>query len=259
MVRNAVLGKMFGIFDTVETENESKKSGRKGKPERVVVNSINPALQHLLDSAVEYSYTAKLDGSCMLIRNGQLCKRRDLKAKKKKKQEEEEDEVDIPEGWFETCSEVINGHRIGFMPINPKSKEDKHMASTLSVDLQSVRVLVPVVEDGKDHDGFMVGTEKWIRLEELEGVSCEFLGPKSQGNLHGLESHFMVIHGDFKITSPPEKLDLETIREWVRSSPQGGVEGIVLHFSNGDCFKVHRHHLRLPWNEEVARKFVVKA
>lgn len=245
---NAVLDKLPPIFDTVDTENESKKAGRKGRAERISINKLSPHLQSLMDAGIRFSFTVKFDGSCMMIRNGLLCKRRDLKMKKGKKS------FDYPTGWFQTGEATDETHLIGFMPIDLNSKEDAHMASTLSKD---GRARVLLADPSGDFEEKLGALEQMVPLEELEGRTCEFLGPKSQGNLYGLERHCLLLHGEFRISNPPHILDLEVFRSWMEEQGKG-IEGIVLHFENGNCFKVHRQHLRLNWENGNVKQFNIK-
>lgn len=86
--------------------------------------------------------------------------------------------------------------------------------------------------------------------------------------------HFLVSHGSVTIRNPPA-VDFQQLCSWFQESPDGRVEGIVWHCSNGTlvkvggcdgavlrllvsllesfcfcllvCLQVHRHHLGLRW------------
>jgi hypothetical protein len=79
-------------------------------------------------------------------------------------------------------------------------------------------------------------------LEELDGVTCELIGPKLQGNPHGVAEHCFAIHGDFIIDEI--SMDIDKIKTFLREDPVGRLyEGIVWHFT----IKVHRGHLGMEW------------
>lgn len=83
---NSVLDKISCIFELSATDNETKKTEADGKKrygsELVAIDKFHSKLQnhiteHLMNG--NYSITEKIDGTCRLIHDNQVWKRRDLK------------------------------------------------------------------------------------------------------------------------------------------------------------------------------------
>lgn len=57
--------------------------------------------------------------------------------------------------------------------------------------------------------------------------------------------HCLVSHGSVRIRDPP-LVDVQQLQAWFRESPEGRVEGIVWHCSDGTLLKVKTTIHRLP-------------
>ncbi len=95
-----------------------------------------------------------------------------------------------------------------------------------------------------------------VPLAELVGCTMELIGTNVNANPYKLGSkqkpiHVLVRHGSIPFgKSPP--ISYEDLKRWFSEDPEGQCEGIVWHCSNGNMFKVHRHHLGLNWPVENA-------
>lgn len=141
-----------------------------------------------------------------------------------------------------TASEDANGHTIGFRPI--KASDKWHLSvlrdggCALFIEPVSPLKFRYVVKP----------------LSEFEGKTAELVGPKINGNRHGLTSHALVIHGAIEVDAPWKSTG--TLTDWLLEHPI--YEGIVIHnVKNRQLFKCHRGHLQLdetkwgePWKFE---------
>lgn len=89
-----VLGKIGGIWPYI-TENGKLVAGE----------IVSSELLSLIETT-EYTITAKLDGSCALIKNGEIWPRYDTKPGRTP-----------PENWEATMEpDLVTGHQVGFRP-----------------------------------------------------------------------------------------------------------------------------------------------
>ena len=168
-----------------------------------------------------------MDGSCCRIKNNKLQKRRDLKKGKK-----------APSDWVETSQE--NGHITGFMPLD---KHDKYHNKCLVNENGKEYIKTVVMKDG------LVNIEN-VELSTLNDRSVELLGPKVQSNLHGFDQNCVYVHGSIQLTGYPKDFNMAELKRWFETDEKCQFfEGIVVHFSNGNCYKLHIHHL------DIKRKY----
>lgn len=192
-------------------DEPTNKPGRTTK-KRLATNTLNPDFERdLKDNEQTFIVTGKVDGTCCRIdAMGTLQKRRDLKKGRKQ-----------PENWEKT------GASVGFMPLE---KGDKHHKSTLKED--TIAIFDP--KKGITYEP----------LANLRNTTVELAGPKIQGNLHGLPQHCVIVHGSIQMRGYPRDFDLNSLKDWFENDKQCEFfEGIVVHFSGGNMYKVHRHHL----------------
>lgn len=222
---NKITGKVSTIYRCEVVPGKSKKKGRDKR--FWAMPELYSGFEELLERGHKFKVTGKVDGSCCMVKDGKLLKRRDLK-----------DDREEPEGWTETSPVDKRGHRIGFMEADHEC-EDKWHLDTMNEDKTEIRVMA--FNDGK----VSIETRP---IEELNGMTVELVGPKVQGNPHKLKEHCVIPHGLFSLTGYPEDFDLSRFREWFRYDPVTKYfEGIVIHFDNGSSFKIHRHHLNMKW------------
>lgn len=87
---------------------------------------------------------------------------------------------------------------------------------------------------------------RWHREALSAGVppdgTYELIGPKIQGNPHGLDYHALVPHGETILGNVPR--DFEGLRAYLG---QHEIEGIVFCHPDGRMAKVKRRDFGLPW------------
>lgn len=250
---NPVLGKIPCIYKCQRIVGETSGK-RRGANKFLATEELNPAFKKNLKNKVEFTVSGKVDGCCGYVKNGKLCKR--LVPKK-----------DPPPGWFQTEANTdINkkitgtntegkggvGQKIGFVPVSNKSKEDKHLRKVM-VDEDTARVLV--LQNQKV-------VVKELSLDALEGKTVEFLGPKTECNKHNFKNYVLYPHGLIPLSGYPEDFDLEKFQKWFETDEiTKKFEGVVVHFANGQLFKVHRLHMDLQWKNggKLEGLFLVKS
>ena len=243
LIANTVLDKIPAIYICETVDGDSLKPGRSTK--YLATKKLNPVFEALLTSGVPYSVTGKVDGTCCLVRNYKLMKRRDIKPKKK-----------IPVGWVETgkpkahvkskSGTVIRTkkppHRIGFMDVSLDSSDDKWLRTALKVKVRVVYLKTLVKKYGK----LFI---EWVNIEDLNNISVEMVGPKIQLNTHKLDQQCAIPHGMFVLKGCPKDFDYDILVEWFKTDDHTKYfEGIVVHFKTGEMFKLHRYHLDMEWD-----------
>ncbi len=164
----------------------------KRNPEKmsVVLNERNPDCYWVFDG--EGVATRKYDGTCVKIENGQYFKRREVKPNKK-----------IPVGFVEEQFDEITKKRVGWLPVNPDSKEDRwHMEA-----------FDPTLPDG----------------------TYELVGPKIQGNPEKSEIHKLIRHSEAEVMDAPRTY--HGLSEWFKYI---NIEGIVFHHPDGRMAKIKK-------------------
>ncbi|XP_075994466.1 RNA ligase 1 [Genypterus blacodes] len=270
----SVQQKVACVFVTEVKEQRSRK--RDGQPFQVVATGdVNPAaLESDIDRAVA---TEKLDGTCCYVTahrgRPHLWARLDCRPNKhaekrfKKYQHShrsckgfmwnvEEDFKAVPETWIPAhMVKHLNGHPLpdqhghipGWVPVEKDNRQYCWHASVVDQDLGLALVLRPCADDGDTLEIVAVP------LAELVEQTLELIGTNINGNPYGLGSkkepvHCLVSHGVIRIRNPPP-VDFQQLCAWLQESPEGRVEGVVWHCSDGALFKIHRHHLELRWPE----------
>lgn len=151
--------------------------------------------------------TVKFDGTACMIKEGKLYKRFDRKKNKKTGEYK-----GAPAGWI-PCEDEPNehtGHWPGWLLVGEGAEDKWHR----EVDI----------------------------ADKLDGT-YELLGPKIQGNPHGMLQHVLWLHGGAHIKEDcPRTFD--TIRSYLSSH---SIEGIVWHHSDGRMVKIKAKDFGLPW------------
>lgn len=70
--------------------------------------------------------------------------------------------------------------------------------------------------------------------------------------------HCLVSHGSIRIRNPPP-VDVQQLQAWFQESPQGCVEGIVWHCSDGTLLKVRTPKPTPPYPQLNVKKRTVRA
>ncbi|XP_022340322.2 RNA ligase 1-like [Crassostrea virginica] len=165
----------------------------------------------------------------------------------------EKDFKTVPEHWIPATDVPIVGgqpqpdqsrHIPGWVPVERKSRQ--YCWHTSAVDFDGALGLF--LRQSRDCDRCL--HLQVLPLRNFLGCTAELIGTNVNANTYNIGSkrnplHFLVLHGDITLSESPE-LSLPAIKNWF-STQQGLVEGIVWHCPNGKLFKIHRHHLNLPW------------
>jgi hypothetical protein len=210
---NSVLGKISSIFEYVRDES--------GRPTGDTQNVISKDLQAKLNSGMSYRVTAKVDGTCCWIHDGELWARQDIKKGRT-----------APEGWVPTngTEPDAGGHLIGFRPL---AAGDKWHRDALTDNSTS---------------GLFIESNNYVvrPLSDFENATVELVGPKINGNKHGLEKHALIVHGSIDVTESigDRWICHETMIEWL-TTDGAKYEGVVVHMSDGSCYKTHRGHVKM--------------
>jgi hypothetical protein len=172
--------------------------------------------------------TVKLDGTCCMVRNGQLFKRYDRKltksAYRRKKDfknykvEPVQDFKPAPHNW-EPCEPEPNihtGHWPGWAPVCYGPEDQWHREAWEKLDT--------------------------LDLQEDQEYTYELVGPKIQGNPYCLTSHSLWLHGTIPVSYVPR--DFEGIKGWLEENEE---EGIVWHNIDGRMIKIRRKDFGLEW------------
>lgn len=225
---NPVLGKINSIFEYVRDDS--------GRPTGDTQNIISKDLQEKLASDMSYRVTAKVDGTCCWIHQGTLWARQDVKTGRT-----------APEGWVPTngTEPDAGGHLIGFRPLNTGDKWHRDALK----DNGTSGLFIQRGEDGN----FIYATHP---LSDFENVTVELVGPKLNGNKHGLEKHALIVHGSIDVTESigDRWKTHETMTEWL-TTDGAKYEGVVIHMSDGSCYKTHRGHVKMSTTKWGAPMF----
>lgn len=186
----------------------------------LVVPVVTPGCEWALtkdgpgNAMASWSATVKWDGTAVLVKDGVLYARFDAKHGKPPPKD------GIP------CQEPdpVTGHWPHWVPAT--RPEDRWIREAMTG-----RVCV----DGsvmQDHEPLAPGT-------------YEAVGPKIQGNPHGLPAHALVKHGNSGwFDSDFKALTFEGIREHLAARE---IEGLVWHHRDGRMCKIKRKDFDLPW------------
>jgi hypothetical protein len=142
--------------------------------------------------------TRKYDGTCVKIENGEYFKRREVKKGKMP-----------PSNFVEEEFDKNTGKRVGWVPVDPNSKEDRWHMEALDNSLP----------EAISYDG-----------------TYELVGPKIQGNPEGCEHHILLKHEEAQVFENVPRT-FEGIEQFMRNKD---IEGIVFHHPDGRMGKIKK-------------------
>lgn len=184
---------------------------KRDRTTNLVIDEVTPGCEWALSG--EGYATEKMDGTCCLVKNGQLFKRYDAKQGKAP-----------PEDFIpaQDDTDPITGHWPGWVPVRDIPEDKWHIEAWNSI-------YPPTWKD-------------W---------TYELVGPKIQANPYGLQSHYLSAHGQFVMTGLID-LSFEGIRQYLESFWGTSLaEGIVwwrdLTDLNCDKVKIKRRDFGLEW------------
>lgn len=179
--------------------------------DRLVRDEVVPGAEWVL--AGEGTPTRKWDGTCVLIEDGQMWKRYEVKKGK------------TPPPGFRPANDVDpnTGKQQGWLLVNAADPADRWHVEAYNRD--TIRRLAVQVgklwNDDADPSDYEDGT-------------YELVGPKIQGNPDGFDTHRLVRHGAEILTDVPR--DFNGLRDYL--TVYDLIEGIVWHRENGDMVKI---------------------
>lgn len=226
---SSVLDKIPSLFVTVKSsDTNNMKKNRNTKMIAIPEFRVN-----LLP---DYTISEKIDGSCRLLHQGMVWKRRDIKKNWKTGKFKTP-----PSSWVQfTDKQSSEKHKIGFMPIDLNNKEDKWDKS--AIDTSNNSIMVHSVIEG-------IFESKFVKIDELpDMVTMEFIGPKVQGNLYNIKHHGYYIHGsavinDLKLNLDNAEESLQQVKDYiVMKNKERFFEGIVVSQDN-NYYKFHHNYI----------------
>lgn len=161
---------------------------------------------------------------------------------------------EVPEHWIPASGVRIsdgqpqpdvNGHIPGWVPVDPNSRQHCWHLTAVDLTYSIGLVLREKTDEGRELQVDLVN------LSELLGTTAELIGTHINANPYGIGNkatpiHLLVVHGSIKANLPSE-LHLDEVRTWFEGTDGGRMEGVVWHCSSGSLYKLHRHHVNLPW------------
>lgn len=161
-----------------------------------VLNQITPGCEWVF--AGEGIATRKLDGTCCLLRDGKLFKRREFKLGNA-----------FPTDFELADSDPETGKVVGWVPVTDSPEDRWHREAHAAL----------------------------LTANEAEGMkppdaTYELVGPKVQGNPERCKEHQLVRHSLLVITDVPRTFDV--LSEWLSLD----IEGVVFHHPDGRMAKI---------------------
>ncbi len=178
--------------------------------DRLVRDEVVPGAEWVL--AGEGVPTRKFDGTCCMIREGQLYKRHEVKKGK------------ATPANFEAAQEpeAVTGNIVGWVPVGDGPEDRWH----------------------REAFEYRNGLAIQFGSGPLRDGTFELVGPKIQGNPEGYNEHDLVRHGDYKLgdalAADSKKWDrvprtFEGLKEYFGAH---NIEGIVWHHPDGRMVKI---------------------
>ena len=165
----------------------------KRKPENMseILNEAHPDCKWVFNG--EGVATRKYDGTCVKIEDGKYFKRREVKRGKQ-----------IPHDFIEEQFDTNTGKRVGWVPIDPKLKENRWHIEAFS--------------------------------EKLSNGTYELVGPKIQGNPEGFSHHTLIKHSEAEVFLSVTRT-FDGIADFMS---ERDIEGIVFHHPDGRMGKIKK-------------------
>lgn len=177
---------------------------------RQVYDEVVPGSEWVLDGEGEASL--KFDGTACMVKGGKFYKRYDCKQGK-----------NPPRGFIPAQDpDTKTGHWPGWVEVSPTAPEDKWH-----------RAAFEGYQEGLGREG----------MGEGDGT-YELIGPKVQGNPHGLRSYYLFKHGCISYEAPFPPRDFQGLKEWFAVNE---VEGIVWKHPDGRMVKIKRRDFGFDW------------
>lgn len=180
--------------------------------DRLVRDEVTPGAEWVLNG--EGIPTIKWDGTCCMVRNGELYKRYDAKKGKTP-----------PDGFIpaQENADSVTGHWPGWLKVGIGKEDQYHRAA--------------FQEQAYWEDG-----------------TYEMVGPKINGNKDNLSRHILIKHGNNvagTVENPvPNPITFDSLKDFFKSNdgqPHRDIEGIVWHHPNGRMCKIKKKDFGFKW------------
>lgn len=178
-----------------------------------VTNTINPVCQWVFDG--EGIATQKYDGTCCLIKNGVLYKRREIK-----KTTIRGDNIAghfyhvVPVGFIETDRDEITGKVVGWVPVKSDPEDRWHIEAFIAQ---------PTTKEG------------W------KDGTYELVGPKINGNPENYDKHTLLPHAEARRIPEVFPRNYQNIKAMFEPLNQPlDIEGVVYHHPDGRMAKIKK-------------------
>jgi hypothetical protein len=149
--------------------------------------------------AGEGKATMKLDGTCCLVKDDKLFKRREVKSGRP-----------APAGFVLADTDAVTGTMIGWVPVGVGPEDRYH------------------------REAFDDLTENRTVLDIPEGT-YELLGPNIQGNPENFKRHILYKHASAPVFAPDPPTSFKDLQQWMIGED---IEGIVWHHPDGRMAKI---------------------
>jgi hypothetical protein len=169
-----------------------------------VINEVNPDNQWVFDG--EGIATRKYDGTAVMIQNGWLHKRYDVKRGRQ-----------VPPHAI-PCQEPdeITGHWPHWVQVDDNKPEDKYIFEAFCNSIEG------------DH------------CDKSYNGTYEAIGEKINGNREKIKGHTLVKHGADVLPITQSQINFESLKEYL-CNPENDIEGIVFHHkSDGRMCKLRK-------------------
>lgn len=205
-------------------------------PDGDITRTINPECVWVIENKARA--TIKFDGVCCFIKDGQLYRLHVRKYSKLGREKQKfssthttwlsRDYKTKPPGWVESeAANPLTGRWPGWIPVGTTPNDKWY------------------------NEAFQDIPNK----EEIEGVTCELVGPKINRNPHNFTKHRLLPHGCQDIPDFPYAFD--DLRTWLTAH---AVEGVVFYGTEPhQRAKIRRKDFGLPWpikREKESREIV---
>lgn len=175
---------------------------RDGNNPQFVTNTINPVCQWVFDG--EGVATQMYDGTCCLIKDGNLFKRREIKKGRPW----------LPPGFIQEDSDEVTEEIVGWVPVKSDPEDRWHIEAFITQ---------PTTKEG------------W------KDGTYELVGPKIKGNPENYDKHTLLPHAEARRIPEVFPRNYQNIKAMFEPLNQPlDIEGVVYHHPDGRMAKIKK-------------------